>query len=352
MAQEVDAPTFLEVAQLGPPGATLAPASGSLPVSRKVKNTESDPPEGEPVTDVHWCRKGWLRTESPPQLDLKSELESRARTEEPMYQFQLSHAALLGIDLVRRHSKIGYEMHETDLYHANLEFAHCFKLDLSRSSLMKANFQHANLHCANLTDCNLLGANFKDAKIENVIWGRELLQERQARESKNPDKKFELHQQAEEILRHLRLTAEGQGLFEMAGGFYQREMTMRRLQLPLLSMRRAGSKAADLVCGYGEDPLRVVAFSLLVILGFGSLYFFSGLAKHGEPNMFELQASFQQNLQVLMDSMYFSALTSTTRGYGDVVPIGLSRALAIVQAFIGSFTVALFVVVFVKKMTR
>ncbi|WP_373689732.1 ion channel [Rheinheimera sp.] len=39
-------------------------------------------------------------------------------------------------------------------------------------------------------------------------------------------------------------------------------------------------------------------------------------------------------------------------GYGDITPIGVSRLVAAVEAFTGSFTIALFVVVFVKKMTR
>jgi hypothetical protein len=45
-------------------------------------------------------------------------------------------------------------------------------------------------------------------------------------------------------------------------------------------------------------------------------------------------------------------VTFTTLGYGDIVPLGLARPLAAFEAFVGSFTMALFVVVFVKKMTR
>ena len=50
--------------------------------------------------------------------------------------------------------------------------------------------------------------------------------------------------------------------------------------------------------------------------------------------------------------MYFSVVTFTTLGYGDLVPVGPSRVIAAIEAFVGSFTLALFVVVFVKKMTR
>jgi len=45
-------------------------------------------------------------------------------------------------------------------------------------------------------------------------------------------------------------------------------------------------------------------------------------------------------------------VTFTTLGYGDISPIGVTRFFATFEAFIGSFSLALFVVVFVKKMTR
>jgi len=58
------------------------------------------------------------------------------------------------------------------------------------------------------------------------------------------------------------------------------------------------------------------------------------------------------NLLSLLNCLYFSVVTFTTLGYGDMVPVGAARALAAFEAFTGSFTMALFVVVFVKKMTR
>ncbi len=53
-----------------------------------------------------------------------------------------------------------------------------------------------------------------------------------------------------------------------------------------------------------------------------------------------------------MNSIYFSVVTFTTLGYGDISPHGFARFIAAFEAFMGSFTMALFVVVFVKKMTR
>ena len=79
-------------------------------------------------------------------LDLWKKLEQRAHTDRPMQNFSLAREDLADINLVKRASKHGYQLTNSDLYHTNLENAHLFMLDLSGSSLMKANLTNANLH--------------------------------------------------------------------------------------------------------------------------------------------------------------------------------------------------------------
>jgi len=296
--------------------------------------------------------KAWQDGTLGEQPDAKDRLMERARTGEKMENFAIANGDYSHINLVNRTSKTGYQLHNADCYHSDFNHAHCFKLDLSGSSLMKADFSFANLHCANLTGCNLLGTNFKGAKLEHVIWGDYALQEQQANNAKSIDEKLDLYQQAEEVYRNLRLVSEKQGLFEVAGTFFQREMVMRRKQMPLWSINRIISKIVDMFCGYGELPMRVVAFTWSVLITFTFLFFFSGLVFNGEVIAYNAQASFSENVEEFLSCAYFSIVTFTTLGYGDITPTGLSRVLAAIEALFGSFTLALFVVVFVKKMTR
>lgn len=284
--------------------------------------------------------------------DIRQRLELRAKTEEPMHGFRLARCNLESINLVNHTSKHGYQLINSDLYRTNMSHAHCFMLDLSGSSLMKANFSYANLHCANLENCNLLGTIFENAKIEHVHWGDEVIQERQAKTAPTHKAMLDYYEQAEEIYRNLRKTAERQGLFETAGRFFQKEMIMRRKQMPRTSLRRVISKIVDLFCGYGEKPLRVILFSIAIIITFALMYFFAGLSFSGESLGFDPSLGVWDNTKVFFSSLYFSVVTFTTLGYGDLAPVGFARALAALEAFIGSFTLALFVVVFVKKMTR
>ncbi len=299
----------------------------------------------------------WLDAEADKRQcgDLGAALVQRARTGRPMSGFQLKNAELADIDLVNHDSHVGFTLRDADLYRANLHSAHLFALDLRGSSLMKADLRQANLHCADLRDCNLLGIRLDGARLDNVIWDRQLLQERQGRELLRRGQvtaALEHFQEAEETYRNLRLHLEQAGLFEQAGQFFHREMVMRRLRMPRYSGKRLLSWVVDLFSGYGEKPLNVVLFSLVLIGFCGLLYFLVGVRQGDLALGLAAERGLAANLMDLLDCLYFSMVTFTTLGYGDITPHGLARPIAAFEAFTGSFTMALFVVVFVKKMTR
>ncbi|WP_448548544.1 ion channel [Thalassotalea fusca] len=267
----------------------------------------------------------------------------------------LKYADLRQIDLVNHHQKEGFDFSYADFYRANLSGAHLFNINFRNASLMKADVRNAKLNCAQVEDANLLGVKWGGCKIEHMKLGKRVLQEKQA---KAAFKKREyaiaddLNEQAEEIYRDLRKHAESEGIFTLSGELIQRELTMRRLQMPRLSFKRLGSKIVDLFCGYGEAPLRIVAISILLIFICATTYTFTGLNYQGDILKYSSDNSFTENFSFFLSCLYYSIVTFTTLGYGDFTPVGISRAIAAIEAFTGSFTIALFVVVFVKKMTR
>ncbi len=287
--------------------------------------------------------------------NLAAKLEKVIKDGHNMEGASLKRANLEGLNLVCHGHREGYSLARADLYRANLRNAHLFHIDLTEASLMKADCREANLHFACLERVNLLGARLEGAKIENIIWGKKLLHEVKGFESnqkKRLSESIDFFEQAEEICRNLRKVSELQGLFELAGHFFYEEMLMRRYQMPRWSFQRGISKLVDIFCGYGEKPLRVILFSLGFILLCGFAYFSLGISDNGQMVAFNTGHSLYENIMTLFKLMYFSVVTFTTLGYGDLVPVGPSRIVAAIEAFAGSFTLALFVVVFVKKMTR
>lgn len=287
-------------------------------------------------------------------LALGERLEKRAQTGVPMEGFQLKGADLGNLNLVNAKGE-PFRLIDSNLNRANLQQAHLYRVDFSGSSLLKADLSRANLHRTNLSGCNLLGANFKAARIEHVNWGERFLQEEQATQAmKGGDemKAVEYFEEAEEVARNIRKNCEAQGLFVIAGHYFHREMVFHRYRYPRWTRTRILSKLVDLLSGYGEKPGRVVAFSAVFIFICSICYFLLGFQDGEQVVQYLPGESVGNNLMSWLDALYFSVVTFTTLGYGDLTPIGFSRFFAALEAFTGSFTLALFVVVFVKKMTR
>ena len=99
-----------------------------------------------------------------------------------------------------------------------------------------------------------------------------------------------------------------------------------------------------LLFGYGERPMRVLLASALIIV-FCALFFSLPGALIYRQGQAEL--SFFQGL-------YFSTITFTTLGYGDLYPSmeGFYRHLAMTEAIAGGFLMALFVVCLAKRFSR
>ena len=291
-------------------------------------------------------------TEIKSSSDLKERLETYAQQYKKMSYFKLRNTDLSHINMVNHGQQTGYELTHADLYRANLQHAHFFNIDLSFSSLMKADLRGANLHNANLEHTNLLGIKLEDAKLEGINWGDVVRQEWQAIHAEDPKKQKQLYAEAEEIYRSIGRVMRNQGMTAEIGWFLYREMVTRRKQLPRKSLPRLISKFIDLFCGYGEKPMRLIYAAAVIIVSFSLLYANVGLLHNGVVSDFSQANNATDALQVFFNSMYFSIVTFTTLGYGDFSPIGLSRIIASVQAFTGSFTIALFVVVFVRRMTR
>jgi len=270
-----------------------------------------------------------------------------------MEGFQLRFAHLEGVKL---HSDDGFDLSKAKLFRAHLQGAKMFNINLQNADLLKADLSGANLNESRMRGANILGTVLQGARLERVDWGDDCVQEREARELQRAGKRDEAlasFEQAEEVYRSLRQAYDSAGRFEDAGNFFRMEMTMRRMLMPPWSMGRIWSKVVDLFCAYGESPPRVIGFSVLINLLCAIAYFVIGIRSPEGPLRLDLQAGFADNVVAYLNCVYYSIVTFTTLGYGDITPTaGVLRGLAALQAFTGAFMMAMFVAVFGKKMTR
>jgi len=110
---------------------------------------------------------------------------------------------------------------------------------------------------------------------------------------------------------------------------------------------------------YSESPPRVVGVSILTIFVFALLYpLFGGMET--TPNFLSTQFTFREwtfkpsgHAETLFSNLYFSAVTFTTLGYGDIQPATpMAQTLASIQSFVGALLMALLVFVFGRQSTR
>lgn len=89
---------------------------------------------------------------------------------------------------------------------------------------------------------------------------------------------------------------------------------------------------------YGNKPERVVYFSILLIFLCAFFYF-----------LFPQFIKPIEDPKTFLDALYFSVVTFTTLGYGDLSPIGWLRTVALLEAFLGAINLGFIVAGFSRN---
>lgn len=96
----------------------------------------------------------------------------------------------------------------------------------------------------------------------------------------------------------------------------------------------------NIVWGYGEKPLRIILFAVFVISSYAGIY---NAVEWVDTN------SNSYNLNIF-DSFYYSVVTFSTLGYGDITPnTELLKFLAGSEALLGALTIGLLIAGFSNK---
>jgi len=203
---------------------------------------------------------------------------------------------------------------------------------LERAYLAQANLDGADFRYAHLKEANLGEVIFSDnTRLEEVDWGNYILE----REMEG------ILDSAAATYLQLKTWYIKHGIYDVAGEFFFREMTVKRKSLKWWPnpLPRAWSKFISLICGYGERPLRVIGWAASVMFSLAFIYFFIG-------SVWEWWA--------FWNSLYFSTVSFTALGYGSWVNTTNDwiRGIGAFESFVGVFSIALFLVTFTRKMTR
>jgi potassium channel LctB len=96
-------------------------------------------------------------------------------------------------------------------------------------------------------------------------------------------------------------------------------------------MRRLDKSVLDLV--QQRSTLQLFLIWLAMILLTGLAYWLGALI--GEHGLIEAGRPVDANLNGFASAIYFSFVTATSIGYGDIVPVGIARVVAVAEAITG-----------------
>ncbi|MBN9119266.1 MAG: two pore domain potassium channel family protein [Planctomycetes bacterium] len=154
-----------------------------------------------------------------------------------------------------------------------------------------------------------------------------------------------------DLERALRMYLRAAAAFEACGHFDDaRDLSYLVMKLRMWRGAELGvsvPKRAELflfwaVAGFGLRPLRVLGTAAATIIGFALLFW----ATDG------VRASSGTLANDPTDVLYFSGVTFSTVGYGDLIPAPHMRLAAMAEAVLGAFTIGLFVVVLANRLRR
>ena len=146
-------------------------------------------------------------------------------------------------------------------------------------------------------------------------------------------------QKAYDVYQKLKNAYKSQDQHAATSLMYEREMKLKTELAPFIE--KFWLVALWLLCGYGERPIRTFINFIIIISIFALIYANCTLIG---PN-----GVISGNY---WESLYFSTITFTSLGYGDIRPVGIAKLFAAIESLLGVFLISLFVFVFCRKMIR
>lgn len=294
---------------------------------------------------------------------------------EPVEGERLDGAILCGLDLRGSELLTGTVLLGSDFSDANVTDADLSDTDLRKTTFTDAtargtDFQRANFERADVTDADLRGADLQRARLDgtsldnsritpNTDFGDEVVYETEMRRADDEFTRENSLETATRTYGKLEGLSQANSLTAQASHYYRKSKDVRRRfnWTEDNHVKAVVAEASRLFTGYGNRPWRVILTSLAVIVLSGLAYpLVGGLRRTAGPSgPFDdvdslARASFGETGVLLAHSVYFSIVTFTTLGYGNLEPATVvGQYVAGAEALLGTVLLALLVGVLTRS---
>ena len=253
---------------------------------------------------------------------------------------------------------------------------------------MKSIFKNCNLESSVFKECRISDLKFIESTLENAIFSNMLIVNNQISdcdcrglkivnsaieklkfEDKNItkldeyvfidtiklDKKYKKsYEKAAKVYKSIAKKLEENNLVNYASEYYYLSKCVENKSLT--GIDKTKSTIFWLLCGYGERPTYALITSLEIIFVFAVIYMFTGLSIEGVTinyvDVFSHGFLKRNVITDFMSCLYFSTVTFTTVGYGDITPVNISIFLSGVEMFLGLTMMGIWTATLARKITR
>ena len=290
------------------------------------------------VTWNHW------RKEHP---DVKPDLEEASLIGAALIEANLSNAKLRGANL------LGADLSSADLRGADLSSAILSEAILSGADLFVADLSSANFFGATLSEATLIEATLSEATLREATLSGADLSSANLKETDVSDIKYLDRNHDQRFLTWVYPCAIMRGKYQgiRVASCYGKATFKRDAQdqdfLDTLEKQweetwRMWLFRAWGIIDYGRSMFGVFLLALIIVLGFGLTY-------HFIPDLI----SYGSHSQTPFSPFYFSIVTFTTLGFGDVTPNGVGGEMIVsLQVISGYLTLGLLIAILANKVAR
>jgi len=256
------------------------------------------------------------------------------------------------------------DLRECTLFSTDLENS-----DFSESSMTKCNFSESDLYACLFQNVRIdresvFGNHYSRAKrpslnVDDIIDINELWNNHTTSRGKEDriqliEKRIWTYQTVQNVFELNSITDQARKLYLLRKNAQREQISLAGKWTNIDWYLSTGSKY---VTGFGERPLRVIFWSICTVFLFPLIYMSTGGVEGARLLLAfdSRQVDFIPIVQLVSDyltSLYFSGMTFSTLGYGDLQPATWTvRLFATVESFIGALLTALLVFVLGRRTT-
>ena len=247
--------------------------------------------------------------------------------------------------------------HKTNLKNTIFDSNKFVMCKLNLSSLRNAIVNNSFIENIIFSDCDLKSMKIIETNINCLDFEDEYLSKVDENTFIDPlkfDKDKNNYESIFKVYKSISAIFEKNRLFNYSGEYYYLSKCAERKCLK--GFEKLKSNLFYYICGYGERPTFALITSLEIVLIFAILYMFCGLCINERIIHYNLNilSYLPRKLMYMdfIDCFYFSLVTFTSVGYGDIFPIGYSVILSCIEMILGVTMVGVWTATLARKITR